>query len=61
MQAFVILLTACDISIISFRQEITEGLPICQAKIARQVGVNISSIIRSIEKAERRGTNGKHY
>jgi putative transposase len=38
-----------------------DELGLSSAEIARHLGVNTSSIIRSIEKAERRGTNGKHY
>ncbi|MFA4920365.1 MAG: hypothetical protein WC581_14145 [Thermodesulfovibrionales bacterium] len=38
-----------------------DEIGLSSAEIARHAGVNTSSIIRSIEKAERRGTNGKHY
>jgi hypothetical protein len=43
-------------SVIALRSR--DELGLSSAEIARHVG---SSIIRSIEKAERRGTDGKHY
>jgi putative transposase len=46
-------------SLIALRSR--DELGLSSAEIARHVGVNTSSIIRSIEKAERRGTNGSHY
>jgi chromosomal replication initiation ATPase DnaA len=46
-------------SLIALRSR--DKLGLSSAEIARHVGVNTSSIIRSIEKAERRSTNGKHY
>jgi len=46
-------------SVIALRSR--DELGLSSAEIARHVGVNTSSIIRSIEKAERRGNEGKHF
>ncbi len=46
-------------SLIALRSR--DELGLSSAEIARHVGVNTSSIIRSIEKAEKRNADGKHY
>jgi putative transposase len=46
-------------SLIALRSR--DELGLSSAETARHVGVNTSSIIRSIEKAERRGNDEKHY
>ncbi|MBA4371925.1 MAG: hypothetical protein C0402_03580 [Thermodesulfovibrio sp.] len=38
-----------------------DELGLSSAEIARHVGINTSSIIRSIERAERHGADAKHY